>query len=126
MTKSLLFIVLLFFGIILNAKIDDCDHSKMHWKSDKEAIEIIENERFAHKDMIPGEVDSWLVSAHYYSCNSESGFLIVKGSKKAFIHQNVPLMVWQSLKSANSKGGYYNFYIKNKFKLKKEADVPIL
>ncbi len=126
MKKSLLFIVLIFFGVILNAQIDECDHLKLNWNSDNEAIEIIENETFAHTDMFAGETDSWLESAHYYSCDEESGFLIIKGSKKSFIHQNVPIKVWQCLKSAKSKGGYYNFYIKNKFKLRKKADVPIL
>jgi len=126
MKKSLLFIVLIFFGIMLNAQIDECDHSNMNWNSDKEAIETIENESFAHTDMVQGEGDSWLESAHYYSCNEEAGFLIVKSSKKSFFHQNVPLKVWQCFKSANSKGGYYNFYIKNRYKLRKESDVPIL
>jgi hypothetical protein len=126
MKRLILFVALIFFGIILNAQIDNCIHSNTNWKSDKNAIETIEKESFAYTDMINGEEDSWMQSAHYYSCNKEFGFVIVKGNRKCFIHQNVPVNVWEALKSANSKGGYYNFYIKNKYKLQKNGDEPLL
>jgi hypothetical protein len=127
MKKPLLVILLICAGIILNAQIDNCAHTNTSWKSDKEAINYLESESFATTESVLVEGESWMESANFYSCNADFGFLIVKSMKKSFVHQNVPTKVWEALKSANSKGGYYNFYIKNKFKLQKGGeDHPIL
>jgi hypothetical protein len=123
MKKTLVLIFLISLGIILNAQIDNCVHTNTNWKSEKEAIRTIESESFAKTEEIEGDIDSWMVSAHYYSCNEDFGFLIVKGQKKSFVHQNVPVAIWQALKDARSKGGYYNFYIKNKFQLQNSGGI---
>ena len=126
MKKSIIFLTLIFAGMILNAHIDNCAHTNTSWKSDKEAIKTIENEDFINTDEVAGAENSWMKSAHFYSCNEDFGFLIVKSKKKNFVHQNVPIKVWETLKAANSKGGYYNFYIKNKYKLQKNGNSPVL
>jgi hypothetical protein len=127
MKKTLLVILLICVGIILNAQIDNCAHNNTSWNSEKDAIEYIENESFANTESLIVDGESWMESANFYSCNEGFGFLIVKSQKKSFIHQNVPTKVWEALKGANSKGGYYNFYIKNKFKLQKGGEAhPIL
>jgi len=126
MKKTLLFVALIFAGMLLNAQIDDCSHTKTNWKSDKDAIETIENGVFAVVEKVIGDQESWLKSVQYYSCNDEFGFMIVKGEKKCFVHQNVPVSVWETLKIADSKGGYYNFYVKNKYKLQKLGNMPVL
>lgn len=126
MKKTFLLIILICAGIILNAQIDNCAHTNTNWKSEKEAIETIETGSFANIDMLQDGVESWLKSAQFYSCNDDFGFLIVKSKKKSFVHQNVPSKIWASLKEANSKGGYYNFYIKNKYKLQKHGAAPVL
>lgn len=125
MKKTLLLIFLISLGIILNAQIDNCVHTNTNWKSEKEAINTIESESFAKTEEITGDIDSWMVSAHYYSCNEDFGFLIVKGEKKSFVHQNVPVAIWYTLRDARSKGGYYNFYIKNKFRLQDSGGIML-
>ena len=122
MKRPALLIFLIFAGMILNAQIDNCAHTNTSWKNEAEAIETVENGSFARIEMIEGEDASWVESVHFYSCDEGYGFLIVKGKRKRFIHQNVPLKVWENFKSAHSKGGYYNFYIKNKFKLQKHGN----
>lgn len=126
MKKTLLVILLICVGIILNAQIDNCAHNNTSWKSEKDAIEYIEHESFATTETVLVEEESWMESADFYSCNTDFGFLIVKSKKKSFIHQNVPTKVWEALKGAHSKGGYYNFYIKNKFKLQKGGEAPAI
>lgn len=124
MKSSIILLGLIFTGLYLNAQINGCLHTKTNWDSAKDAIVAIENTSFRTSEAITDIHDSWLKSANYYSCNSDFGFLIVRGEKKTFVHQNVPVDVWLSLKSANSKGGYYNFYVKNKYKLlQKESDI---
>ena len=126
MKRLALLIALIFFGMYLNAQEDNCLQLSGDWKTEKDAISRVENTTFATNDSVR-PVDSWMTSASYYSCDDEIGYLIIKGEKKTFVHQNVPKAIWIALKDARSIGGYYNFYIKNKYKLeKKNSKSPVL
>ena len=127
MKRLTLMLALIFIGLYLNAMEDNCAEISTNWKSEKEAISTIENTPFTVSESIRPDESSWMTSAHFYSCDDEHGYLIIKSSKKTFIHQSVPMNVWIALRDARSKGGYYNFYIKNKFKLdKKGSNPPVL
>jgi hypothetical protein len=121
MRKILLFGALICAGMFLNAQIDDCASMKTTWKSEKEAIDYIENQNFMTKETIDVAGSSWLNRAEWYSCDAELGYLIVKSGKKSTIHQNVPISDWEGLKNARSKGGFYNFYIKDRYELQSEG-----
>lgn len=127
MKRLTLMIALIFAGLYLNAQEDNCVLMFENLGSEKEAIATIENSTFTFSESIRPGTESWMTSANFYSCDHEAGFLIVKCEKKTYIHQEVPTAVWQALKDAKSTGGYYNFYIKNKYKLdKKGANSPLL
>lgn len=122
MRRLTLIIALIFLGLYLNAQEDNCNQISQEWKSEKDAIDLIENMVFTLSESASPDPTSWMSSAHYYSCDEDHGYLIVKSEKKIFIHQDVPVAVWNALKNANSIGGYYNFYIKNKYKLEKKGE----
>ncbi len=115
MVRLMSIISLIFLGIYLNVREDDCSEITEDWKSEKEAITQIENTPFYFSDSVASDNKSWIKSAKYYSCDEEFGYLLVKSEKKTFMHQKVPIVTWNLLKGAKSMGGYYNFYIKNKF-----------
>ena len=116
--KTLAAIIALFFiGTGLHAQQDDCSNFRDSWKSEKQAISKIQKADFESSESISAENSAWMTSAHFYACDSESGFLIVKGDKKIYIHQEVPTVIWTALKDAKSIGGFYNFYIKNNYKI---------
>ncbi len=117
MKKFALFIVLIFIGMYLKAQEDSCS-LMANWKTEKEIIAFIENSFSEMSETLVPNKSSWMISAHYYPVNEKFGYLIVKSSKKVSIHQDVPATIWSLLKNANSKGGFYNFYIKNNYKLK--------
>lgn len=121
MKRLALLVALIFVGVYLNAQEDNCNQIMQDWKSEKDAISKIENATFTYSESLVAEQSNWMSSAHYYSCDEEYGFLIVKSEKKAFIHQEVPIAVWKALKNAKTTGGYYNFYIKNKYKLERKG-----
>ncbi|NJN26401.1 MAG: KTSC domain-containing protein [Cyclobacteriaceae bacterium] len=121
MKKAILFLSLIFAGLYLSAEDKDCPPNKENWNSEKDAIAAIETAVFEHKETADIGSESWINTIAYYSCDMEYGYLIVKCDKKSYIHHNVPVGVWTALKEAKSKGGYYNFYIKNKFKLQGKA-----
>lgn len=127
MIRLPIFFALLFLGLYLNAQQDDCSNLTPNWKSEKEAITKIEKSSFTMSEYVTPENSSWMQSAHYYSCDELNGYLIVKGKETTFVHQDVPKNVWNDLKNARSIGGFYNFYIKDKFRFSKEdLESPVL
>ena len=120
MVRRTLLIALFFSGIYLNAIEDDCCQMNDGWISEKKAISQIEHTWFKTSDSVSPDQESWMSSAHYYSCN-DVGYLVVKGNKKTMVHKNVPLAIWNNLKEAKPLVGYYNLYIKNKYKLDKKS-----
>lgn len=111
------FIALIFFGLYLNAQKSNCLDTSENWNSEKEVISGIENINFKTSESISLEKSSWMKSAHYYTCDDKFGHLIIKCERKSFIHKNVPISVWQSLKVAKSVGRFYDHYIKDKYKI---------
>lgn len=127
MKRLAIIIALIFVGLYLNAQEDNCNQISGNWKSEKDAITGIENTAFKTSESTKPNEGSWMTSAHFYSCDDEFGYLIIKSDKKTFIHQDVPKAIWVALKDARSIGGYYNFYIKNNYKLeKKGSSSPVL
>ena len=121
MKRLAIVIALFFIGSSSYAQQDDCDKVSVGWKSEKEAISKIQQLAFETSETIKPDNSSWMSSAHFYACDVESGFLIVEGDKKTYIHQEVPTVIWTALKDARSVGGFYNFYIKNNYKLNKKS-----
>ena len=124
MKKLALLIILFFAGLYLTAHEDRCSQIQENWKSEKEAIKHIENTIFLLSESLTPDENSWMTSAHFYTCNEESGYLIIKSKKKTFVHQEVPIEIWIALKKAKTIGGFYNFYIKNNYKLEKRDSKP--
>jgi hypothetical protein len=127
MKRFVLLITLIMIGLYLNAQEFGCSNMSANWKSEKEAIRRIENTIFNSSESIVPDENSWMTSAHFYTCDNEFGYLIVKSEKKTFVHQDVPIVKWNALKGARAIGGFYNFYIKDLYKLEKTgAKSPIL
>lgn len=86
-------------------------------KSHSEATKAVESAEFRFVDSVDTSESSWIRSAKYYSCDGEVGYFIYATDKKKYIHQNVPVEVWNSFKGAKSFGKFYHKKIKNKYKL---------
>jgi len=114
----LIFLSFAMLHIDLVACTDNCGVSSASWKSEKDAIIALENAEFIFSEFLKNESDSWMVSAGFYSCDGQNGYLVIHSQKKDYIHSSVPVVVWEELKNANSKGGFYNFYIKDKYTFK--------
>ncbi|MDZ7604268.1 MAG: KTSC domain-containing protein [Cyclobacteriaceae bacterium] len=118
MKAVLIFFLLVIVNISLLAGSDNCAASSASWKSEKEAIDALEKADFHFSESFKNPSESWLISASFYSCDGQSGYLVIHSQKKDIIHSSVPMIVWQDLKNANSKGGFYNFYIRDKYAFK--------
>ena len=117
MTRLILLVSLCFIGIYLNADTDSCSNQSFIWTSENEALKVLEQMKFKSTESILNEGDNWVQSAQFYTCNSQSGFLIVKTANSSKVHQGVPASLWEELKDAKCKSGFYSMNIKNKFKI---------
>lgn len=51
--------------------------------------------------------------ATFYSCDGNNGYMVVKTSRRDYIHENVPRYVWEDFKNSYSLNRFYDRYIKN-------------
>lgn len=71
--------------------------------------------------------DSDVVEVIYY--NSESRDLIVAlttNQDEAYVYKNVPAEIWTAFKAANSKGRFYNSYLKGVYQSSTVADSAVV
>jgi hypothetical protein len=100
-----------------SCKSQNCSELKTEFKSFDEAKELIQKAKFLLSETLNAERSSWIKSGKYFSCDSKVGFFLYKTDKETYIHQNVPIEVWNELKQASSIGSYYNRNIKHKYQL---------
>jgi len=111
-------ILILFLLINLSAfgQSYNCSNLPKKYNSYDSAIKIIQSASFEYKDYTNNFKSSWINSIAYYSCDNKSGYLIILAHNgKSYIHQKVPINLWQGLKSAKSKGSYYSNNIKGSY-----------
>ena len=103
-------------GLALNEQSDDCS-SLGNFKSYDEAIAKVKDAKFKVYESVDTDKSSWIRGAYYYSCDGQSGFLIIETDKRPYIHAGVPLSAWNGFKTASSLGSYYDHNIKGRYRL---------
>jgi hypothetical protein len=100
-----------------NLQSQDCSQIPLSFSSYGQATSLVKSSTFKIKETLDTSKSSWIRGATYYSCDSKKGFLIIKTDDREYIHQNVPIEIWNSFKNASSFGSSYNANIKNKYRL---------
>lgn len=104
--------------IISNSCIgQDCKNIPTSFSSYEQAIRLVKSSAFKVKETVDTSRSSWIRGATYYSCDSRTGFLIIKTDDREYIHQAVPIEVWRGFKNAQSFGSYYSNNIKGNYSL---------
>ena len=98
----------------------DCGSLPTRFKSYNEAENLISSASFVFKDSCNTSKSSWIRSLHYYSCDKQTGYLVMSTDSKEYIHQGVPISLWKEFKKANSFGSFYTSRIKGRYQLKIE------
>jgi len=98
----------------------NCEQLPKSYDSYDGALSLIRSAEFQFKDEANTSKSSWIRGAKYYSCDGKTGYFILITDSKEYLHDGMPLDVWEGFKNAESYGKYYNDYIKHKyfFKLK--------
>ncbi len=81
------------------------------------AVSAVESADFDFTDKANTSKSSWIRAARFYSCNSADGYFIIETDKGNYLHQGVPITVWESFKAADSFGSFYNANIKHQYRL---------
>ena len=97
---------------------ENCKEIPNNFSNYNQAKELILNSKFKFSEKADVSNSSWISSAKYLSCDEESGFFIITTNNRTYIHQNLPIGVWEQFKNADSKGSYYSRNIKGNYSLK--------
>jgi len=103
----------------LNSYSQDCKDLPTRYSSSSEAINRVKNSTFILKDKLPDDKSPKIVSAHYYSCDGEVGYMVYVIGKRArsYIHTQLPKNIWLEFKNAASSEAYYESNIRDKYKI---------
>jgi KTSC domain len=93
----------------------NCNQLKTHFSTYVAAINAVKSSSFKIQETLNTSKSSWIRSASYYSCDGQTGYLIIKTDEKEYIHYAVPIVLWKQFKEADSFGSFYDYYLKNRY-----------
>lgn len=117
MKKILCFVLLLIvFTSCNNQNCTDINNKK--FSSYSEAKQYVQTFDFQLSEEENLQHSSWMKKANYYSCDGVVGYFTYETKNhKNYIYRNIPRVVWQGFKNADSRGAFYNQNIKGRFVL---------
>jgi len=118
MKKTILLFALLIFITITSCGGNNCKELPISFSNYNKAQEIVLSSSFKLTDVADVSGSSWITSAKYYSCDGLLGFLVIKTGNRTYVHQDMPIEVWESCKKADSKGSFYSRNIRGNYRLK--------
>jgi len=116
MLKLLLYIFTLI--IFISCQSNDCEQLPSSFQPYEEGVSKVIDSSFRLEDQLDTSRSSWIRGAQYFSCDSHIGFLVINTDSSIYIHQGVPISIWEGFKDARSFGSYYNRNLKGRFKLR--------
>jgi hypothetical protein len=81
----------------------------------EEAISAIELTTFRYQQQFKISRTYGVMNARFYSCDGNSGYLIIKIDKKDIIYVEVPEKIWKGLISSADINGFYDAEIKGNY-----------
>ncbi|MCX6198463.1 MAG: KTSC domain-containing protein [Bacteroidetes bacterium] len=96
---------------------ENCNSLPATFTSYNAAVTAVESADFSFTDKANTSKSSWIRAARYYSCNNIDGFFFIETDRGNYLHQGVPVTVWESFKQADSFGSFYNANIKHQYRL---------
>lgn len=109
--------LIIFIVILLSCKKKDCKNISTSFKSYSAAKVELKKYSFKIQENTNTEQSSWIRSVEYLSCDGKVGFLVMRTDEQEYLHQNVPIKIWEEFKNSHSFGSFYNMKIKYKYQL---------
>jgi hypothetical protein len=95
----------------------NCDTLDISTYPFQEAKSVIELATFRYYQQFKISRTYGVMSARFYSCDGNSGYLLMKVDKKDLIYLEVPETKWKGLISSSDINGFYNAEIKGIYDL---------
>jgi len=113
-------ILICFVGIAcVSSQQQDCNRLNLNVSSYNQAKALIKQAQFKIKEKQNMRSSGWIKRAAYYSCDGETGYLILYLDKgQNYLHQNLPLSVWKEFVNASSYGSFYNKRIRGNYQFR--------
>jgi len=113
-------VLLIVIGFLFSSDItagDKCSCMKFHKNavSQTEIISTLENSDLDFTPAFETESVRGVLSARYYYCDEDHGFLLVKLHDKEVFYKDVPLQTWFEFKFSKSSESYFKNEIKYNF-----------
>lgn len=105
------------FFIFLSCNSQSCKDLPEQFNSYNHANKEIKSTNFKIEESLDTSRSSFIEGASYYSCDGNTGFLLIEIRNTEYIYQNVPLSVWKNFKSAESLGRFYGRNIKGSYRM---------
>ena len=113
--KNVLFIFIFSLALFSCGK-KGCESLQEKYASQPEALKAIRAADFQVKDMHTTANSSSIKRIEYYSCDGEKGYLVVYNlSGDILLHRDVPINIWEGLKTAEFMRNFYNDNVKEEF-----------
>ena len=114
MKKMSLLIAVGFLISINLAASNQCSCQQFEKKTDSqtELIHLLEKSELEFAAKIQTESVRGVLSATYYYCENEHGYLLVKLHDKELLYKNVPLQTWFEFKFSETSNSFYKDEIK--------------
>jgi len=109
------FKIFFLFIFFISCSGNNCKDLSQNFHSYSNAINVIQNSSFTFQDQADTSKSSWIKNAEYFSCDNNTGYLIITTKRKKYLFANVPVSLWKKFKQADSYGKFYNRYIRNKY-----------
>jgi hypothetical protein len=94
----------------------NCSELPQTFENYEEAIQQIEAASFKIDETIRTPESTWISSATFSSCDGSRGYFLLRVKNKKYLYYHVPIEIWEAFKMADSKGGYYNEFIKGRYR----------
>lgn len=105
------------FGCFISAYAQTCSNNQS-FSSYSEAFDYLNSTRFDCTDTYDATGESsWIGRIEWYSCGCTEGYLVVELQGRSYIHRNVPKRVFIAFTQAESKGRFYDSYIRGRYQL---------
>ena len=98
----------------------NCDTLNLRTSTLREAVSVIEHATFRYQQQFKISRTYGIMSARFYSCDGNSGYLIMKVDKRDILYFEVPQPVWKELISSADINGFYDAEIKGNYDFIKE------
>lgn len=94
----------------------DCNDLPSAFASYEQAVSKIRSAHYVFTDVKQTPSSSWMKKAEFFSCDSSQGYFIYTTKKgKTYVHDLMPISVWEGFKEARSFGEFYHQNIKDKY-----------